>query len=679
MAAEGVVLRDLVNEDRSLDPDSRADDRHQPVRAFGAAGAAPDDNGPKGPAQTEHAHEMDIGWGTDPEKITQPFIEGVDNEDVWLWIRRFNKQIFCLKRTSKPLIGGLDLNVAEDEEFSPNKLRSQFERLYMGPIVGVLVFCKHVARLRSWRETRRTAALCTIYFTAWALDRLTAALLIFFVVLAVLPSTRKLFFPPAPLALVDYKTGGPAQPKAGTLGSVGTTTGAPENLRGEALENEASNFVTGIGAIAANVMAGGDPHGQPDSEGSGLMDKLPEPNQVATMIATAKDKAEGVKDPSGDKSKAPMEETMWAQMKPLMHLLCLLNDTWERCGHMLNPVYPLSQGKNRLRAISMLLPLLVISWFFTAHFIYRLTALLFGIGVFGDPILSRAFEWFKRREPEWKYTYHMANTFFKGIPTDAQLALTLLRLGEANKAPLPPPPVKCEVPSAQTLELTGDILNAGMGDQPLGASDHELRDAAKYRQDATDQSGGQTNEMTSTTTDSGKRSKFLSFIKGGAKGAVKAGVAIDKMRAKRGTDSAKQRVGVVPTSKNDNPTLSRTEFEGRVNGRLGTVHLDLEGPTPRISFQSETHGTKELMHLEDKAGSPDDFSVPINDIISLTKHSGTGFKSKLFSSWATNRETRDSIRIEDSMGHDYVITAIAFRDELFNRICAIGTQRWDIY
>jgi hypothetical protein len=159
---------------------------------------------------------------------------------------------------------------------------------------------------------------------------LISTVLIFFTVLIVSPAARKVLFPPAPLALVDYKTGGVSQPAAGVLGSTDTATGAPENQKGEALENEASNFVTSIGAIAFNTMAGGDPHGQAETEGKSLKDSMPQPDAAATVIATAKDKAEGVDRPSEDKTKAPVEQKMWAQMRPLMHLLSLVSDIWER-------------------------------------------------------------------------------------------------------------------------------------------------------------------------------------------------------------------------------------------------------------------------------------------------------------------------------------------------------------
>ncbi len=66
-------------------------------------------------------------------------------------------------------MSALDLETAEEDEFSPDKLRANVERLYMTVIVGVITFGKHIARLRSWREPRRTAA-----FTVVCIDPLQA-------------------------------------------------------------------------------------------------------------------------------------------------------------------------------------------------------------------------------------------------------------------------------------------------------------------------------------------------------------------------------------------------------------------------------------------------------------------------------------------------------------------------
>lgn len=70
--------------------------------------------------------------------------------------------MYHVKATPVVPLGGLDLEIAEEDEFSPDKLRANIERLYMTVIIGMIGFGKHIARLRSWREPRRTVAFMAV-------------------------------------------------------------------------------------------------------------------------------------------------------------------------------------------------------------------------------------------------------------------------------------------------------------------------------------------------------------------------------------------------------------------------------------------------------------------------------------------------------------------------------------
>ena len=70
--------------------------------------------------------------------------------------------MYHVKEVVRPVPGDLDLNVADDEEFSPDKLRANLERMYMTIGLGMLGFINQVARLRSWRERQRTAYFCAV-------------------------------------------------------------------------------------------------------------------------------------------------------------------------------------------------------------------------------------------------------------------------------------------------------------------------------------------------------------------------------------------------------------------------------------------------------------------------------------------------------------------------------------
>ena len=121
------------------------------------------DHEEKGVAQVGHDESIkDLGWNEHPADVPKPLVGGLPNEDLWKLVRRFNKQMYHVRATNAPLLGGLDLNTVENEEFSPDKLRANMERLYMTMIIGMMGSGKHVARLRSWREPRRTAAFLAV-------------------------------------------------------------------------------------------------------------------------------------------------------------------------------------------------------------------------------------------------------------------------------------------------------------------------------------------------------------------------------------------------------------------------------------------------------------------------------------------------------------------------------------
>lgn len=181
--------------------------------------------------------------------------------------------------------GGLDLNTAEEEEFSPDKMRANIERLYTTVVVGILAAVKHIARLRSWREKERTAWFAGVYFIAWLFDFIMPLITGVIIALIVHPPTRELLFPPAPIALVDPKTGGVQKPWAGTVGSKDSATGAPENHKGEAVEQEADNLVHGLAELAVSSAAGKHPAG--DGEFLGILFLFSDP-QLLTWETQSK-------------------------------------------------------------------------------------------------------------------------------------------------------------------------------------------------------------------------------------------------------------------------------------------------------------------------------------------------------------------------------------------------------
>ena len=129
--------------------------------------------------------------------------------------------------------------------------------------------------------------------------------------------------------MTAWDTGSLRKPRAGVLGSADTLTGAPENFAGEALENEASNFVAGIFAIFMDLAVEKDendiPDGKSDAPLAGDQD-----NNLVESVFTGKDRASGVDKPSHDKTKRPMGDTMWEKRMQILNFLHALSDLWER-------------------------------------------------------------------------------------------------------------------------------------------------------------------------------------------------------------------------------------------------------------------------------------------------------------------------------------------------------------
>ncbi|PVH86051.1 hypothetical protein DL98DRAFT_650541 [Cadophora sp. DSE1049] len=612
----------------------------------------------KGAAQIDHGHTevKDLGWNDHPSDVPAPLVGGLPNEELWTLIRRFNKQMYHVKALPEPPLGGLDLNIADEEEFSPDKLRANIERLYMTVGVGMVGFWKHIARLRSWRERNRTFAFAAVYFGTWAFDFLVPTIIAFLMVLIVYPPARTYCFPPAPIALIDSKTGGVKKPTAGVLGSDNSLTGAPEKHQGEAVEQEASNFVNGFTSIAISSATGKHPGGDQTDEAApdSLESRAPDPTNFAVGAADAKDKAAGG-EPNAvhDKTKEPMSAAMWSKTRPVMHAIGDISDGWERFGNALSPTAPFPKEKPRIKLAAVLAPVLLISLFTNSYMFMKMNGLFVGFGFFADPIIWRAATYLNRKFPHWQKFLEIRNTLLKGVPTNAQLTVTLLRIGEANKAPLPPPPYSGPPPPNAAHETAGQNL-----DHLEGVPDEEIANAV------------QPDAAVTTGTDVAPKKKqhgrrILAAIKGVAKGGVETALGTDRLKAAAGAEHAKNRLGVLKSGAIDH--AGPVDFPCRFKGKKGHAYITSTATTPALSWTTEKEDVDPV------------FSIAIADIQEIKKVGGLGWKTRLVVGWATSRDIADGILIIDKQGNKKQLTAMELREELFNRLITMGNQMWEAW
>jgi len=632
-----------------------------------------------GLVQLDHDEEVkDLGWNQPKEGIPAPLVGGMENEDLWVLVRRFDKQMYHVKEFPHPVANNLDLNIADEDEFSPDKLRASIERLYMTVGIGMIGAAKQIMRLRSWREKRRTAWACATYFVAWAFDFLVPLFIATLITLIVYPPSREILFPPAPLALVSATTGGIQKPKAGVLGSTDSATGAPENHKGEAVEAEAANFVNSIASVALSSASGKHPQDDPVEDEAGTPnDSVPDPTAIAIGASTARAKQNGhhVKH---DKSKVPMETAMWNGMRPIMHGIGDVNDTWERFANALSPTPPFPRDVYRLRLAAVVVPMLAASIFITSYMVVKGLTFGIGFGFFGDPIIQPGIKWLNSTYPNWQKLLELRNTLLKGVPTNAQLTITLLRLGEANKAPLPPPPGAGQAPPDEPAAITEEHLRSAGADEPLNATPEEIAAAMAHDANTPHEHTGDDVAASKDKPHGKKGSRLLGAFRSGVKGAVSSALGADHLKAKTGSSHAKQRLGVVPRDPKSDVS-GPSDFKCRYNGHKGYVYIATKSTIPCVAFSMDKKiGTDSISGREERELHPV-WSIPIGDIKELKKIGGLGWKAKLVVGWALDREVADGLEIVDKLGNHFIVTAMVLRDELFNRLVAMGGQKWEAW
>jgi len=525
--------------------------------------------------------------------------------------------------------------------------------------IGGVSLIKHVVRLRSWNEFSRTAGFCAAYFVAWIMNLVLPLIFATLIVLIVFPPSRQYLFPAAPLAIVSSQTGGLQKPLAGVLGSDHSLTGAPEKRKGEAVEQEASSFVTSMASVA--LALGTQPQNNFEDVDGARHSKMPDPPKIATtMVDAVKNAHLGKTDEKHDKTKEPMEQALWDKMegklRPIMHMLTDLADGYERFGNALSPTPPFPQAPFRLRIAAVIAPIFLASLFVPVSYVWRGTTFGAGFGFFGDPVISRGFTWLNKTYPNWMQLLELRKTLLKGVPTNAQLTLTLLRVGEANKAPLPPPPQSALPTPSHAHDEAGKDL-------PMDAS-QEVIDLVVHPNSSTELVAAKT--AIEPKHEKKKRgARLISFFRGTTRTGVETVLGTDRLKAKVGSKISKNRVGAVPSREAAHIAAGPVEFPARFHGKRGHVFITTTSTSPCVAF---THESKNIKPV---------FSIAIPDLRELKKVGGFGWKAKLVVGWAMNREIADAIEIVDSTGHRTILTAMHLRDELFNRLVAMGQQIWE--
>ncbi|ODM14974.1 hypothetical protein SI65_09726 [Aspergillus cristatus] len=613
-----------------------------PTDSHAISQAVPDEQGlvQKAGASQEVS---DIGWEHGPGEIGEQI------------------QLYYVKAVPDTPMQRLDLVRAEDENSSPDKLRATLERFYTTVALRLISAAKHIARLRSWREYKRTLGFCIVYFAAWLLDLLAPT---FFIVLMTLVVARK------SLKLVIWAR----------------TTVLPVHQRGtsEAAEKEASNILASVAGLTVESAAGKHEQEMPEVEPENApqdakKEKTPNPAEIATKAADARTAVHGEKpEESHDKTRQPIKETVVNLANQSMRVLSDITDTYERFEKVsiegytrltvltffqysaLSPTPPFPMVTPYLRFVGVLTFALFTSFIISSYAFVKISTFLSGFVFFGDPVVQHAVKFLDRRYSNWKRLLGLQNTLLQGIPTNAQLTLTLLRIGETNFAPLPPPPgSRAKNPSYgnNTSAPTSESENS----RPGSPSPQQIAEPHKQKQ--------------------GILPHIVSFFRGTTATSIESKLAVDRARAVAGSRHAKARVGILRSKAKRALPFGPVEFDARYKGKRGAAIIDSSKDPPLLYFTTESALDFDNMEIESRKDGTVLFSLPVSDIREMRKTGGLGWKGKLVVGWAVgSKEVVDGLLlIGREPGQRYQLTAMATRNQLFDRLIAIGGQVWQSY
>lgn len=157
---------------------------------------------------------------------------------------------------------------------------------------------------------------------------------------------------------------------------------------------------------------------------------------------------------------------------------------------------------------------------------------------------------------------------------------------------------------------------------------------------------------------------MVNAVKKVSKGIIETILGTDHIKAVAGVKDAKNRLGVLKTG-SETP-VGPTCFPSRFEGVRGNAYINMLPTDSTLSWAS--------LKCEDYAV----FSIVLSDILEIKKVGGLEWKSRLIVGWLTSREIADGLVIVDKHGTSWHLTAMPARNELFNRLVAMGPQKWEI-
>jgi len=339
---------------------------------------------------------------------------------------------------------------------------------------------------------------------------------------------------------------------------------------------------------------------------------------------------------------------------------------------------------------AILLPILLATAFVPSWIWARGASFTLGFLFFGQPVIDRGIKIFVEKVPNWREYLDMRNSLLYGVPTNDQLVLHLLRVGERQGVPLPrpPPPPLSGTPKEQIKDNAPD-------------PDDELVDEDGNRIDVNDLA------MKDKVMHKSK-SKIVGGLKSLSKrvAGIGADVTVDGVKKQVGSKVDRMIWGDMLKDDGDPecelgtgiesetylltcfPPAHLAAYPCRLNGLNGHLVISpMSGyGVPTIAFHTSSLGDKH------------EWVRDINDIVEIKKAgisvpravlgwaSGADIESQTLLVRMKSRQDRSASEIDDTVevkgmnsneGDSYEFQSVGRREQLFVRLLSMGNQRWE--
>nr|ODN82538.1 hypothetical protein L203_05347 [Cryptococcus depauperatus CBS 7841] len=622
-------------------------------------------------------------------------VHGLEDDRLWAMLRRFDvaSQITHVLHPAKglpPREPDLRPTTLPNLPSHADVLRSNMERCIAAVGPSSLRGARELQRLMSWapEERLRTGSYCVAYFIAWFFGYAVAAMCFFFATLVCFPSTRRWLFPPvAPAPFTPPSATDPTNQKGdeSLLGNVDGKT--VHRSKAEQAEEQAFEGVSILKAYTTRLLWDGSKEGK--AAGNANVGEKNEESSLSSSDFNEEDKPQGEDSaevivggekivpskPMSEKERKQLAQTeakrkrdqMVSKMtKATEDGLGAFADMAERMINALSPPSPYPDSFARFKiATAFIVPPAFLLTFVPAWVFGRAATFMFGVGMWGQPLLIEGAHKFKELVPNWQEFLDIRNSILSRVPTDAQLTLHLLRVTEALGKPLPrppPPPLK-GTPKEAIKDTTPATVTA--------EDDAEVLEAEEK---------GKTAEATMAKVKHKTKSHITNVFKS-------AGKHMAGFRGDVSVDGARKQIG---------DTVDQVLFRGliRDNGSIDSYPAKLDGTSGRIILNTP----KDRVSIPTISFVPTSsktayFVRPIDDIVEIKKShvsmprmalgwasgadiEGLGLTVRFKSGEQQARDLAAGPGVKKEDGDTLHFKRVARREGLFARLVSMGRQRW---